>query len=42
MVDGFPSGEGCKVLDGEVNDEEWGKNDNKILPFDKIGGHFKV
>ena len=27
--DSVPPDEGCEVLDGEVNDEEWNKNDNK-------------
>ena len=29
MADSVLPDEGCKVLDGEGNDEEWDKNDNK-------------
>ena len=29
MVDSVPADEDCEVLDREVNDEEWDKNDNK-------------
>ena len=29
MVDSVPPDEGCDMLDGEVANEEWNKNDNK-------------
>ena len=31
MADSVLPDEGCKVLDGEGNDEEWDKNDNKNM-----------
>ena len=31
VVDSVPRDEDCQVLHREVNDEEWDKNDNKIL-----------
>ena len=29
VVDSVPPDEGCEVLDGEVNNEEWDKNGKK-------------
>ena len=31
MVDSVPPDEDCEVPDGEVNDEEWDRNDNKYI-----------
>ena len=31
MVDSVPPDEGCEVLDGEMNDEEWVRNGNKSI-----------
>ena len=28
VIDSVPPDEGCEVLDGEMDDEEWNKNDN--------------
>ena len=49
MVHIVTPNEGCEVLDGEVNDEEWDKNDNQnVADSDdtynliKWGGHFRV
>ena len=31
VVDNAPPGECCKVLYGEVNDEQWDKNDKEVV-----------
>ena len=36
MGESVPLGEGCEVLDREVNAEEWGKNDYKMLLLPKF------
>ena len=48
VVESAPLDEGCEVLDGKVNDGQWGKNDNRMLllamtpTFSKKRGHYKI
>ena len=49
VVESVQPHERREVLDGEVNDEEWDKNDNKNVAdsddnqhFGKMGGHYKM